>query len=228
MTSLGIKRSNSLIETLVSKKAFWLVFVLYFFSVPFLKSVFRELPPELPVVKELPAFSLTNSFGKTFGSKELEGRVYIANFIFTNCPSSCLRLTAEMQKIQKRVRGLGQKVALVSFTVDPETDNPKTLFKYARKHQANPYIWTFLTGKTEDMQATIIDGFGTEMGKMQEVEANVNGETVTMFDIAHSEKLVLVDGHGKIRGYYDSTSKDINKLMIDLGLLVNKEQYLKN
>lgn len=228
MTSLGIKRSNTIIETLVSKKAFWLLFVLYFFSVPIFKSINRELPTELPKIKEVPTYSLTNSFGKPFGSSDLKGRVYIANFIFTTCPSSCLRLTAEMQNIQKRVRGLGQKVALVSFTVDPETDNPKTLFKYARKHQANPYVWTFLTGKTQDMQATIIDGFSVPMGKMQEVEANVDGEKVTMFDIAHSEKLVLVDWEGNIRGYYDATKKDINKLMIDVGLLVNKEVYLKN
>ncbi len=228
MASLGIRRSNNIIEMLVSKKAFWLVFILYFFSVPLLKSVNRELPPELPILKTLPEYTLTNSFGKPYGSAELKGRVYIANFIFSTCPSSCLRLTAEMQKIQKRVRGLGQKVALVSYTVDPETDNPKTLFKYARKHQANPYIWSFLTGTTKQMQDIIIDGYSVPMGKMEEVKANVDGQTVTMFDIAHSEKLVLVDWEGRVRGYYDSTKKDINKLMIDVGLLVNKEEYLKN
>lgn len=228
MATLGVRRTSNFFEVLISKKAFWLVFVLYFFSVPIIKSVTRELPPELPVLKKLPDYSLVNSFNKPYGSKELAGRVYIANFIFTTCPSSCLRLTAEMQKIQKRVRGLGQKVALVSFTVDPDTDNPKTLFKYARKHQANPYIWSFLTGETKDLQATIIDGFGVVMGEMEEVKGNVNGETVTMFDIAHTEKLVLVDGAGNIRGYYDSTKKDINKLMIDVGLLVNRKEYSNN
>lgn len=226
--SLGVKRSNSFVEKLVSSKLFWFLFILFTFSYPIIRSVNRDLPPPLPVIKKAPEFQLVNDFNKPFGSNELKGRTYIANFIFTTCPSSCLRLTKEMEKIQKRVRGLGQKVALVSFTVDPFTDKPDVLFKYARKRRANPHIWTFLTGEKEQLKNVVIDGFEVPMGEKEETSGLVDGEEVTMFDIAHTEKFVLVDYEGNIRGYYDSTKNGINQMMIDIGLLINRQEFGKN
>lgn len=223
--AVAIRRDANLIERLVFSKTFWLFFVIIGFSVPIYKSVNRTLPAPLPVLKKVPTFKLTNSFNKSFGTDELKGRIYIANFIFTNCPSSCLRLTGEMQKIQKRVRGLGKKVALVSFSVDPINDTPPVLFKYARKMHANPHIWTFLTGNKQDMKDIIIDGFNVPMGELEEVEGLLGEDTVTMFDIAHTEKFALVDHDGNIRGYYDSTKDEINQMMIDIGLLVNRHEF---
>lgn len=228
MTSaLGMKRQSNIVEKLASSKLFWFLFIAFSFSVPIIKSVNRELPKDLPVLKKLPEFKLLNSFGKPFGSKELKGRVYIANFIFTSCPSTCLRLTKEMEKVQKRVRGLGQKVALVSFSVDPEYDTPKVLYKYAREKRANPYIWTFLTGEKKQMRNLLIDGFSVPMGEKEEVQGVVGDKKVSMLDIAHTEKFALVDQDGSIRGYYDSTKDDINHMMIDVGLLVNRKEYFK-
>lgn len=222
--SFGFKRNTSKIEKLVTSKLFWLLFILANFTYPIYRSITRELPAPLPKISQVPEFVFTNEFKKEFGTKELIGRTYIANFIFTNCPSSCLRLTQEMEKIQKRVRGLGNKIALVSFTVDPENDSPEELFKYARKNNANPYIWNFLTGEHEALNRTIVNGFNVPMGEKAPVEGIVDGETVTMMDIAHSEKLVLVDGQGFIRGYYNSDKDSINKMMIDVGLLVNSKE----
>ncbi len=224
-TAVAIRRDSNFLERVVFSKAFWVVFIFFGFAVPVYKSLNRELPAPLPVLKQLPNFELTNSFNKPFGSKDLDNRIYIANFIFTNCPSSCLRLTAEMQKIQKRVRGLGKKVALVSFSVDPITDTPEVLYKYARKRHANPHVWTFLTGEKDKMKSVIISGFDVPMGELEEVEGLLDGNSVTMFDIAHTEKFVLVDDKGNIRGYYDSTKDSINQLMIDVGLLVNRNEY---
>jgi len=225
--AVGIRRSNTFIEKLVTSKLFWTVFILFTFSYPIIRSVNRELPPPLPVLKKLPEFKLTNGFNKPYGSKELKGRAYIANFIFTTCPSSCLRLTKEMEKIQKRIRGLGQKVALISFTVDPITDKPEVLYKYARKRRANPHIWTFLTGEKEAMKKVVIDGFEVPMGEREESEMMLEGETITMFDIAHTEKFALVDHDGNVRGYYDSTKDGINQLMIDIGLLMNRKIFAR-
>ncbi|EQC43407.1 SCO family protein [Bacteriovorax sp. Seq25_V] len=220
---VGYKRNGNLFEKLVTNKLFWFLFIAFTFSYPIYRSVYRELPPPLPVIKKVPDFSLVNDFKKPVTNKDLLGKVYIANFIFTTCPSSCLRLTAEMEKVQKRVRGLGQNVALVSFTVDPLTDTPEVLYKYARKKNANPFVWSFLTGDKEELKKLVIDGFNVPMGDKEAVDAVVDRETVTMFDIAHTEKFVLVDHHGDIRGYYDSTSDDINKMMIDIGLLINRK-----
>lgn len=222
--SLGFKRNNSKVEKLVTSKLFWLLFVIASFSYPIYRSITRELPAPLPKISQIPAYSFTNEFKKPFGTEELKGRTYIANFIFTNCPSSCLRLTQEMEKIQKRVRGLGNKIALVSFTVDPENDSPEELFKYSRKHNANPYIWNFLTGGFEDLNKTIVNGFNVPMGEKMPVKGLVDGEEVTMMDIAHSEKFVLVDRDGFIRGYYNSDKDSVNKMMIDVGLLVNSTE----
>lgn len=220
---VGFKRDSSFIEKLAARKFFWFAFVVFMFSYPIYRSINRSLPPPLPIIKQVPDFKLVNDFKKPVTTLDLKGKVYIANFIFTTCSSSCLRLTAEMEKIQKRVRGLGQNVALVSFTVDPEMDTPEVLYKYARKKNANPFVWTFLTGDKEEMKKLVIDGFSVPMGERHEVEALVGAETVTMFDIAHTEKFVLVDFDGNIRGYYDATNDDVNKMMIDIGLLINRK-----
>ena len=118
-----------------------------------------------------------------------------------------------MQKIQKRVRGLGTKVTILSFTVDPDNDTPKVLFKLARDRGANPFIWKFITGKKESLKEFLIDGLKVPMGDKE--------ETNNIYDIAHSEKIVLVDQVGNIRGYYGMSKDNINKLMIDVGLLAN-------
>ncbi len=227
-TAVAIRRDSNILERLVFNKFFWIFFIAFVFTFPIYKSLNRKLPPPLPKLKNLPEFSLVNSFGKPFGTKELKGRVYIANFIFTNCPSSCLRLSGEMEKIQKRVRGLGKKVSLISFSVDPLNDTPKVLYKYARQRHANPHIWTFLTGDKQDMKDIVISGFDVPMGELMETEGIVDGDMVTMFDIAHTEKFVLVDHEGVVRGYYDSQKDDINQLMLDVGLLVNRKEFYKN
>jgi protein SCO1/2 len=127
----------------------------------------------------------------------------------------------KMDLVQKRIRGLGSKAAIVSFTVDPKVDDFQTLYKYARKRHSNPYIWNFLTGSKADLEKIIIEGFKVPMGEKTVVEKQVAEEKVSLFDIVHSEKLVLVDDKGQIRGYYGTDKIEMDKMMIDLGLLVN-------
>lgn len=219
----SFKRDYTFIERTVLNKWFWVLFLVLGFSYPIYRSINRVLPPDLPVLVELPAYSLTNDFSKNFGTAELLGRTYIANFVFTNCPTTCPAQMEKTQQIQKRVRGLGQKVALVTFTVDPENDSPAILHKYARNLGANPHIWTFLTsGSKEEMRSLLVDGFKVPMGDGHEMSGVVNQQEVTLWDIVHSERFVLVDNQGRVRGYYSTTKDDINKLMIDVGLLVNR------
>lgn len=222
-SNLGFKRHSGFTERLVASKLFWVLFLVLGFTYPIFRSVTRELPPELPVLVELPQYNLTNEFGRDFGSRELEGRSYIANFIFTSCPTTCPAIMEKSQRIQKRIRGLGTKVALVSFTVDPEFDTPAVLNKYARGLSANPHVWTFLTTEDkEEMRELLVEGFRVPMGDLEEFEAVVDGYEVSMWDIAHTERMVLVDDQGRVRGYYSTTDDDINRMMIDVGLLVNR------
>lgn len=220
-TTLGYIRKESFLEKLVSRKFFWLFFVILFFSYPIYRSMNRDLPEPLPMLYKAPNFNLTNEFGKPFGAADLAGKPYVANFMFSSCPTTCPALMEKMQLIQKRVRGLGTNFAIVSFTVDPENDTPKVLHKYARDLQANPFVWSFLTGEKEELQKTLIDGFKVPMGEFEQIEGVVDGAKVSLFDIAHTNKVVLVDREGMIRGYYSTTKEDIDRLMIDVGLLVN-------
>lgn len=221
--AIGYIRQESKVEKLVRSKLFWILFFAMTFSYPIFRSMNRELPPELPRLSQVPEFTLTNSFGKPFGSKDLKGRIYMASFMFTSCPTTCPGLIERMKVAQKRLKGLGQKVALLSITVDPVFDKPEVLFKFARKNKANPYVWHFLTGSRDQLRSLLIDGYKVPMGDKEPVEGVVGDETVTLMDIAHTEKLVLVDEEGMIRGYYSTDKYGMDKMMIDVGLLVNRK-----
>ena len=187
-------RADNFVEKLIRNPAFWVIFLVVGFSYPIYRSVYRTLPPEFPIIAQVPDFTLTSENNQPFGSKDLKGRVYLANFVFSSCPSVCPKMLGELEKIQNRVRGTGKKVAIVTFTVDPERDKPHVLFDLARKHNASPFTWTFLTGEDKDGLFKLYkEGF--------KVAADQN--PTNLYDIAHTQKIVLVDGENRIRGYYD-------------------------
>lgn len=221
--TIGYIRKESKLEKLVGNKFFWVLFFAVTFSYPIYRSMNRVLPPELPRLGKVPYFALTNGFGKPFGSKDLKGRIYMASFMFTSCPTTCPGLIQRMKVAQKRLKGLGQKVALLSITVDPITDKPEVLYKFARKNKANPYVWHFLTGSRDELRSLLIDGFKVPMGDKEPVEGVVGDDKVTLLDIAHTEKLVLVDENQNIRGYYSTDKLGMDKMMIDVGLLINRK-----
>lgn len=212
--TLGYFRNSKLMEKLVLKKSFWILLLAFFFSYPLIKSFNRQLPPELPVYSVVPNFNFLNEDKKEFGSKDLLGKVYIANFMFTSCKTECPILLKKVQKVQHRLRGVIDRAAIISFSVDPETDNSETLYKKARELNANPNVWRFLTGSKEEMKNLLVNGFKVPMGDKEFAK--------TLYQVAHSNKFALVDKKGNIRGYYDSDELGINKLMIDIGLLINR------
>src|ERR671931_583227 len=120
---------------------------------------------ELPVLGTLPAFTLTSEQGIPFGSDDLRGKVWVANFIFTRCPTVCPLLTRKMASLQPRAQQLGGAHHLVSFSVDPEYDSPEVLRSYAAKNGADGARWTFLTGAPEAVRATVVDGLRTSLGR---------------------------------------------------------------
>jgi protein SCO1 len=211
--TLGFIRDQSPLQKIVLSKVFWISFILFGFSYPIYRSMKRVLPPDLPALYTIPNFELTNEFGKSFGSRDLSGRIYLANFIFTSCPSSCPATMKKTQIIQKRLRGLGTKVAILSFSVDPERDTPQVLNKFARDYQANPFVWSFLTGPYDKMKDLLVNGFKVAVGE----------KDPSMMDIAHSDKIILVDGTGTVRGLYSTDKQSVDQMMIDVGVLINKK-----
>lgn len=154
-------------------------------------------PPRPDIHLALPAFSLTTERSTPFSRETLHGKVWIADFIFTTCPSVCPRLTERMRQLQDRTRDLGDALHLVSFTVDPENDTPDKLAAYARAHHADPARWTFVTGPLSTIEPTVVGGFKIQMGKRADPDSG-------LVSIFHGEKLVLVDQDGAIRGFFDA------------------------
>jgi protein SCO1/2 len=209
-------RKSNVIERLVSSKLFWVLAVTFLFAYPIVKSVKRQLPQELPVLSKVPDFTFTNENGKPYGSQDLKGKVYIANFMFTSCQTSCPNLLGKVQTVQHRIRGVIDRAAIVTFTVDPQNDTPEVLYSKAREMKANPNVWRFLTAPPSETKKLLIEGFKVPMGD------KVIAENV--MDVAHSNKLVLVDQEGQIRGYYSTEKDDLNKMMIDIGLTINRKK----
>lgn len=167
-------------------------------------------PDKLPVWGELPSFALVDQNAQAFGSADLEGVVWVADFVFTSCPSRCPLLTRAMSRIQTEIRTQGwDDVRLVSISVDPDTDTPQVLAEYAKKHGADPELWHFLTGPREQVWNLSVEGF--KLPVAEAAEPGIGGP------ILHSNKFVLADRRGQIRGYYDAMdSEQWTKLIDDL------------
>ncbi len=203
------------IARLVGKPAFWIVAIAVVFLLPLGRALGRSMP-HLPAMKmPLPAFRLVDQRGQPYGSEDLKGRVWVADFVFTSCPTVCPKLTKRMALIQHRARNMGDAFHLVTFTVDPENDTPERLASYAALYHASPSRWTFLTGPLGDLETTVVKGFKLAMGKDESPAGS------GLFAIFHGEKLVLVDPEGFIRGYYDADDEGTDALLHDAGLIAN-------
>lgn len=159
-------------------------------------SSFKPIP--LPVHGAVPDFTLVDQAGRPFTGTSLRGRVWIADFIFTSCAGACPVMTGRMTGLQKE---LPPEIHLVSVTVDPARDTPPVLARYAAQHNADPARWHFLTGPAAVLHPLIQQGF-----RLSFAEGGSREEPIT-----HSQRFVLVDRAGQIRGYYDSTDPDALK-----------------
>lgn len=144
----------------------------------------------------VPDFSLTERSGENVSLAELRGKIWIADFIYTNCTDTCPLQTGMMARLQEEYSSKSN-IQLVSVTVDPERDTPQTLSRYAARHNADAKRWFFLTGQRDRIIRLIQDGFHLS------VAAAPNGAESTGM-IPHSPRFVLVDKDARIRGYYDS------------------------
>jgi len=171
----------------------------------------------LPVISALPDFLLTDDRGEAFGSANLRGKVWIADFIFTRCASTCPMQTAEKAKMQSQFNDV-EDLRLVTFTVDPENDTPEVLSEYGAKHGAMPGRWKFLTGKRGDLWNLSANGF-----KFDVAEDTKNSK----MPILHSSNFSLVDRKGRLRGVYDGLSEKGREILSsDLRKLLGEDQVV--
>ena len=160
----------------------------------------------------LPSFEFVNQDAQPFGSAQLAGKIWVADFIFTSCPGPCPIISSRMSELQKPLEKTD--IHLVSFTVDPEKDTPEVLQAYAEKLHAQPNRWDFLTGSRPAIYALTRDGFKLAVS---------DGSDAAGMPV-HSTRVVLVDRRGVIRGYYDALAPDaVTKLLADANHLFREQ-----
>ncbi|MCA9578246.1 MAG: SCO family protein [Polyangiales bacterium] len=167
-----------------------------------------ERPPP-PTLHAVPDFQAQDQAGRAFSLAQLDGQVWVANFVFTDCPSVCPMLTAQMSNFQRRMAPQAPGLRYVSISVDPAQDTPPVLAAYAARHDADLRTWRFLT--LGDHQATVdllMRGFRVRMGEREEQSAGG-------YDIMHASHFVLVDGERHVRGYYSTDAEGLANLEAD-------------
>lgn len=216
----------------IKKYASWLafltifivgVFVVYFFltPVPVLK-IYKpsDLNPKL-VDKDqqsnkphrIADFKLVNQNGDTITLQNLEGKIYVADFFFTTCPTICPKMSDQMHRVYKKYLN-NPDVLILSHTVMPEVDSVLVLKSYADKYAANADKWMFLTGPKEDIYQLARKSY---FAVISEGDGGVS-------DFIHTENFVLVDKQKRIRGFYDGTSKkDVDRLIKEIGYLLKEK-----
>lgn len=199
---------------LLARPVFWIVAVALLFGVPVTRAVLRRAPEPPPILATLAPFTLTDQLGRPFGTQQLAGKVWAANFIFTSCPTMCPVLTQKMAEVARRGRKLGPDLHIVSFSVDPERDTPARLAEYAARHGADPHKWAFLTGSLEGIQSAVVDGFKIGIDRQKTAD--------DFWEIVHGEHLVAVDRQLRIRGYFDASAEGMDRLVATLGQLANE------
>ncbi|WP_431522782.1 SCO family protein [Priestia koreensis] len=140
----------------------------------------------------LDSFTYTNQEDKEFGTKDLTNKVWIANFIFTNCETVCPPITAHMAKLQRMMKKENVPVEFVSFSIDPENDTPEALKSFAQQFTEDFSNWTFLTGYSQE---TIEKQAKTQFHELvQKTDASTQ--------VTHGTHLFLVNKEGKIMKSY--------------------------
>ena len=155
----------------------------------------------------VPEFTLINQKGAPINlEKDLKGKVWIADFIFTRCAGVCPVMSGKMKTI---ARDLPQPdFRFVSFSVDPEYDTPQVLAKYAARYEADPR-WFFLTGAKKELYELTQRYFRLGVAENSAEDMQASGQAVM-----HSSKFVLIDREGGIRGYYDSESGNFPAMLL--------------
>jgi protein SCO1/2 len=168
------------------------------------------------VFQSLPSFQLTDETGKPFSSAALTGKIHIASFFFTRCTTICPKISTQISRVQDTFEG-DSEIKLISISVDPLHDRPAQLKSYAQRFDANPAQWSFLTGEKKIIYPLILKGYHVPLADASEYDQAIKNPDETFI---HSERLVLVDKEGIIRGFYDGTDKkEVDRLLVEIKVL---------
>lgn len=172
--------------------------------------IFSACSSRQQIEKSISSFSFTNQDGQPYGSNDLTGTIWIADFIFTNCTTVCQPMTAEMASLQEILKEMNTQVNFVSFTVNPEVDSPEVLKTYVSKFTDDLSNWKMLTGYSQDE----IEVFARE-----EFQTIVQ-KPATSNQVIHGTNFYLIDQQGVVineynyidTSYVNDIVKDVKKL----------------
>lgn len=159
-------------------------------------------------------FEFINQLGQTITEKDVEGKIYIADFFFTTCPTICPIMKKEMLRVYEHFKE-NPKVKILSHSIDPEHDNVAVLKDYAERLEIDANKWAMLTTKNPD--------YVYEMAEKHYL-VSANADENAPGGYIHSGAFILVDGNRHIRGYYDGTkTEDVDRLIRDVERLLAQE-----
>ena len=162
-------------------------------------------------------FRLVNQFGREVGLEEWQGRIVIANFVFTSCPTICPALTRNMRRLQLAFKKTDSLVRFVSFSVDPERDTPERMKAFGDRHQMDHDTWWMLTGPKKEVYDIAL----------REFKANIAQGEASDTNFIHTEKFFLLDKDRVVRGWYNGLdSAKLDEVIRDV-VLLNMERDKK-
>lgn len=158
-------------------------------------------------------FKFTNQNGEMITQKNYEGKIYVADFFFTTCPTICPIMQDNMVEIQNAFKNVSE-VMLLSHSVMPHIDSVPVLKKYALEKGVMDSKWNLVTGDKKDI-------FYIARKSYLAVKTETEGE---LYDMVHTENFILVDKQRRVRGFYDGTKKEeIQRLIEDIRFLLEEK-----
>lgn len=187
-----------------------------YYNTPDFNPVFLENKGEVEkrITHKINAFSFTDQFGKNISDHDVEGKIHVANFIFTSCISICPVMTKHMKLLQDEFSG-NKEVAMLSFSVTPWIDSVGRLHAYARENGIHAPNWHLLTGS----KGKIYD-----LARKSYFAEEDLGFTKDSTEFLHTEHIILVDKSKRIRGIYNGTLQlEAEQLIADIRQLMKEE-----
>lgn len=174
----------------------------------------EEDDPRYSSIHTISEFEFVNQEGETITNETFDGKVYVANFFFTLCPTVCPKMEANLSIVQDEFKD-SDKVKILSHTVMPWADSVARLKEYALQNEINSAQWHLVTGEQEELY---------KMGRLAYFADEGFGKGITdLDDFLHTENIVLVDQKRRIRGIYNGTLKlEMRRMIEDIRYLLGE------
>lgn len=182
---------------------------------------YNNQPKRLPIIgansgHHVQPFSFTDQEGRTITNEDVDGKIRVVEYFFTTCKGICPRMNENMSRVYQAYRG-NKDVMILSHTVDPKKDTVGAMKAYSLRFEANPDQWLFLTGDKQELYDAARYSYLVTAADSSKVDIDA--------DFIHTDRFILVDWDGYIRGQYEGTdSTEINKLIEDIGQLLDEKK----